>query len=227
MNYDSSGTIEKNISYFNFKNSSVQVLIAIWTLISFSFCMIKLITTKNNIQLIDILQYLKQYFIKISLAVLLLYLPIALIPGDYFWLAYLLFPPHFAIILMEKFTTNDKWNNKSIMSLFAKAHKTWPNFLLLYLIIICIVYLGQAFITSPVAGFIIDFIQWHDIFDSFKAESIFVHHILNWVLFCIIAPLVYYILSNEIYSNHCKESASDLQLKFESFGKDSSVFEKA
>lgn len=213
-------------SLFRFQDSKLPLIILIWILISFGFSMMSMIATQNSTRFIDILKFLKQHFIKIAIASLLIYLPYALIPSNYFWLAYLLIPPHFAISIIEKTVSPSQWKEKSIVDLYAKSFKEWPSFILPYLIIIFAFYMGVAFIYSPISDLFIDFVKWHDIFDSFHAESIFVDHLMYWFLFCILSPLFYYFMTNQLYSNNCKESATDLKLKFEKFGKESTVFEK-
>jgi len=175
LNYNDEISVFDELSYFRLEHGSLLLLTLIWLLISFCLCMLKMSISKIEFKLINTLKFLKQYYIKIAFVTLFLVAPYMIIPDSYYWLLYLLIPPHFCIALIERITTPEDWEGKSITDIYSQSILKWPNYFIQYTIIIIIIYIGYAFISSPVSQY---------------------------------------------------ESASDLKLKFESFGKDSNVFEK-
>lgn len=217
---------EKFISFYKLKHGSPIFVFTLWVLVSLAICFLKITMAEGVKSGLEKLKFIKQYYPKISLAVLLLYLPYAIIPNNFSWIAYLIIPPHFFVLLIEKITGEARFKNYSIYDLYSISMRNWPQFLVIYVVLLFIFWMSIILINSPVTGVVIDFIKWHDIFENFRAENLFVSHLMHWIMFCIVFPLSYYLISNELYSIDCKLTSFDLNERLKKFGKDALVFEK-
>jgi len=223
-NYDFDDMGGYNVSFFSLKHGNIPFLFTVWLLGSISLSLIGFVMTGVPATLMSILKFIKQHFLICVFAFFLIYLPFAL-DNNYYLLLYLIIPPHFGITLIERSINPAKWEQMSTMELYSNAIKNWPKYIIMYLIISVVIYSAWALINSTLVSFLTDFIKWHDIFESYSAESIYVLHLLSWVFFCLLAPIFYYLISNQVHSTNCQETALDLQIKLKSFGKVSTVFE--
>jgi len=197
------------------------------TLMSYAFSMVSFLLTEIKPSLQNKLKFLKKNFLQIAVVTALMYLPYALI-NSYYWLFFwLIFPPHFYVIAIEKITNgNDSiWIN--FKDAFALSINKWFKFFALYLIGLFMMWVVILFQSSILTSLVTDFISWHNLFDIPSKNIAFVSTIISWIMFIAFAPGAYYFFKNQYYSIVTEVDALDLNIKLKSFGNTNSIFEKS
>ena len=205
-------------TYINVKTGGIGFLILCPVLLSYFFCVLKMISRKKELILKSKLQFIKEYYLKVLLAVLLFYLPLAFIPMPYYFLTWFILPPHMLIIFLENIFEERLQGPKFISDSYKYYFRGFLQYFTIYIILLFVFLFITLFQNSEITMYISDYVRWHILFENNELNYAFVQLILGWLMFCFFLIISYYFFSNIYQSQRTKTTARDLKDRLKDFG---------
>ena len=218
------GATISELSFDNLKGPNLFLLLFNAIIFTFSICYTELYLTKKGKNVDGIMPFLKQHYLYIFFIVLLFTAAYTLI-GQWGIILFLIFPFQVITAMIDFKVEKQKLGTNKLAYNLGLAYKYYFHFLLPTLIGFVFVILFTYLFKSWFGYVLTELLQWHNLFEGYRANHVFITGLLDVVMALIVIPLVYFLFSNTYYSFKCKAEAIDLRLRLENFGATKKVFE--
>ena len=201
--------------------------LALITCIGLTLALITLMILSQKIKL-DTSNKLKQ--IKKNFLILFPFVTIYYIGFSYcdYWTGYIflaVLPPQILFILSEKTNHPEFSYFSSIVETIKESYQKWMNFLIPNIFMWNLAVLSLLLLELPVISIFTQMITWHNLFDNFVADKLFIYSLTSWLITCFLMPLAYCLYTYWHGSLESAAKSEDLYKKLDAFGQGSNLFE--
>jgi len=215
-----------NISFYLWEHGGIFMTIFYWLAGSYLLTIIIMTDQKTDMDWASKWTFLKKYGAKIAATTLLFYIPYTIIPFPYVLITLLVLSPQLYVIIIDNIISDGSLKPKlSMKECLIFSYKSYMNYIVIGVILVCFMYAALVLFHSPLISLVEDYIHWHHIMDTQAENTLFISHLMHWILLTLIIPLMYYLMRNAYLATRTKDGAIDLNRKLIDFGKGSSIFE--
>ena len=166
--------------------------------------------------------FTKKYGLFFLLACLCYTIALYITPGAYKFVFLLVIPPH---VLFNLLDARLESNRISISESITFSYSFWGSYFIIHIFCLIIIFAIWLLLEQSLVNFVVNFISWHEIFDNYLLNEVFMSNMIWMLSFTLTLPLMYYLCSYQYSSKRCHSDLRDLNQQLEAFGKRSNIFE--
>lgn len=130
----------------------------------------------------------------------------------------LLLSVQFIVSISNEIVTSRRISFPKLKEMYIFSLSRYFKFLISLMICVLISFLIYSLLNSSLAKIFTDLISWHQLFGDQSLRVLFTRNLIHLTAFLLIFPLMYFFISNQIYSERCQNAAIDLQDRLSAFG---------
>lgn len=218
--YESTDTLLANSEFGGY-----PLFFVFWFISTFAIMILTMIYRKEKMTFLNIMVYLKLYFINMMLLALLPLCIFYFASLGWMFLVFLFLPPPF-IAFAFYMVPEKSWKVWSELSeYYSYTFSNWGRTFVTFLLIAFFHFLIVFSMYGVVAEFFLNFISWHDIFSGLNVTHVITMTSIYTFIYLLMLPLYFYVFVNQINSERAKQNATDLWKRFDVFNDQSNVLE--